>query len=175
MVGAEALDIGLAEQLQGLGPFGQGNPAVRLLVPWARVDEVRPMGEGGKHARFSFSSGSSKAAGVAFNSNGALAAAQAEPSDLTVRLEVNHWNGAVEPRALLEGSRAGGEGPDAGDGVSAADCICAGSTADAAWWRSFEQELVADLDAEAWPAVGGAGDAGPDPQSRASLRGRPDR
>ncbi len=33
VVGAEALDHELAEQLDGLAPFGQGNPGVRLLVP----------------------------------------------------------------------------------------------------------------------------------------------
>ena len=32
----------------GWGPFGMGNPGVRLLVPSARVCDVRPMGEGDK-------------------------------------------------------------------------------------------------------------------------------
>ncbi|HKJ35988.1 MAG TPA: single-stranded-DNA-specific exonuclease RecJ, partial [Solirubrobacterales bacterium] len=105
VVGAEALDHDLAEQLGTLGPFGQGNPEVRLLVPWARVGDVRTMGEEGRHARFSVSSGPAKAAGVAFNANGALSRAQEVPSDLTVRLELNRWNGAVEPRAVLQSSR----------------------------------------------------------------------
>ena len=135
---------------------------MRLLVPGARVGDVRPMGEGGRHARFSLSSGSSTAAGVAFGSNGALAAAQAEPSDLTVRLEVNQWKGAVEPRALLEGSRAGGEGPGASEGASTADCACGGSEADAAWWSRFDEELVVELAAEPEPP-------GPDPDGRSAL------
>ena len=43
----------LAEQLERLGPFGKGNPGPRLLVPSGRVREVRPLGEEGKHSRFS--------------------------------------------------------------------------------------------------------------------------
>ena len=48
--GAE-LGLDLAEELAPLEPCGMGNPAPRLLVPGARFDDVRPMGEG-RHARF---------------------------------------------------------------------------------------------------------------------------
>jgi single-stranded-DNA-specific exonuclease len=133
VVGAEALDLRVAEQLAGLGPFGPGNPEVRLLVPWARVGEVRPMGEQGRHARFMLSSGRARAGGVAFNANGQLRAAERGPSDLTVRLELNHWNGATEPRAVLAAS-----GPAAG--ADTGGCRCAGE-ADPHWWSSFEEEL----------------------------------
>ena len=75
-VGAESLDLDVAEQLATLAPFGQGNPGIKLLVPGARVGDVRPMGEEGKHARFSLSTGALSARGVAFNANGTLAAAQ---------------------------------------------------------------------------------------------------
>ena len=111
VVGAEALDLRVAEQLESLAPFGQGNPGIRLLIPGARVGDVRPMGAEGRHARFNLSTGTLSARGVAFNSNGALEAAQREPHDLTVRLEVNHWNGGIEPRAVLSsahGRAAGG-------------------------------------------------------------------
>ena len=100
-VGAESLDLDIAEQLATLAPFGQGNPGIKLLVPGARVGDVRPMGEEGKHARFNLRTGTLSARGVAFNANGKLAAAEREPHDIAVRLEVNHWNGAVEPRAVL--------------------------------------------------------------------------
>ena len=49
-----------------LAPFGMGNPGVRLLVPGARVRDVRPMGQEGKHARFNLHSGAHRALGVAF-------------------------------------------------------------------------------------------------------------
>ena len=39
-----------------LRPFGMGNPGVNLLVPAARISDVRPMGEG-RHARFTVTLG----------------------------------------------------------------------------------------------------------------------
>jgi single-stranded-DNA-specific exonuclease len=103
VVGCESLGLDVAEQLDRLGPFGAGNPGVRLLVPGARLADVRPMGAGDRHARFTLASGARRALGVAFGSGGDLAAAagDAEPIDLSLALEVNHWNGAVEPRVVL--------------------------------------------------------------------------
>jgi single-stranded-DNA-specific exonuclease len=66
MVGGDGLGIELAEELEQLGPFGMGNPAVRLLVPSARLRDVKSMGEG-KHSRFNLHSGGARAVGVAFD------------------------------------------------------------------------------------------------------------
>src|SRR3954463_8254587 len=46
VVPGDALTLALAEELERLAPFGQGNPAVSLLVPGAHVDAPRAMGEG---------------------------------------------------------------------------------------------------------------------------------
>ena len=46
IVGGAGLGLDLAEELERLAPFGMGNPGVRLLVPSARVRDVRPMGGG---------------------------------------------------------------------------------------------------------------------------------
>ncbi len=143
VVGADALDLRVAEQFESLAPFGQGNPEIKLLVPGARIADVRPMGEEGKHARFQLSTGAVSARGVAFNANGTLSAAQRSPHDITVRLEVNHWNGGVEPRAVLAGAhprdaRPGGDGhgcPEAEDGVW--------------WWERFDRELERPLEEDA--------------------------
>ncbi len=60
------------------------------------------MGEGERHARFSLEGASARARGVAFGVNGSLAkAAEAGAMDVSVSLELNHWNGAVEPRVVL--------------------------------------------------------------------------
>jgi single-stranded-DNA-specific exonuclease len=139
VVGAEALGHDVAEQLAALGPFGQGNPEVRLLVPWARVGDLRPMGEGGRHARFHLSTGGSSARGVAFNGAAALERAAAAPCDLTVRLELNHWNGAVEPRVIL-GATRDLPAVERGSGGEATPCGCARQP-DAGWWQRFEAEL----------------------------------
>src|ERR687897_177432 len=71
-VGGESLGHDVAEQLQRLAPFGLGNPEVNWLVPSATLTDVRPMGEGERHARFSLRSGPRRALGVAFGSNGAV-------------------------------------------------------------------------------------------------------
>jgi len=153
VVGPESLDLRVAEQLSTLAPFGQGNPDVRLLVPSARVDDVRPMGEEGKHARFSLRSGAGtlSARGVAFNANGTLAAAQRAPHDITVKLEVNHWNGAVEPRAVLAAAheRAVREELEAGETVHE----CGGGPPPGWWWERFDAEMARDLDTRPAPPL----------------------
>ncbi|HWO48710.1 MAG TPA: single-stranded-DNA-specific exonuclease RecJ [Solirubrobacterales bacterium] len=136
-VGAESLDLDIAEQLATLAPFGQGNPGIKLLVPGARVGDVRPMGEEGKHARFNLRTGTLSARGVAFNANGKLAAAEREPHDIAVRLEVNHWNGAVEPRAVLADAFAREPSPDGGESHGHR---CAAAP-DELWWGRFAAEL----------------------------------
>lgn len=133
MVGGASLGLDLAEELRRLAPFGMGNPGVRLLVPSAHVRDVRPMGEG-KHARFNLHSGAHRALGVAFGRS-RLGVSADEPVDATVRLEVNRWNGAVEPRVVLRElyPREEWEGAEEAE----------------TWWERFEAELASDL--AAWP------------------------
>jgi single-stranded-DNA-specific exonuclease len=145
MVGGLGLGLDLAEELGKLAPFGMGNPGVRLLVPSARVGDVRTMGEG-KHARFSLRSGGHRALGVAFG-RASLGVEAEEPVDATVRLEVNHWNGSVEPRVVL------GELYPLDEGAAGSEpeppphaCSCGESE----WWQRFEAELARD------PGEGGA-------------------
>ncbi|HEU4706588.1 MAG TPA: DHHA1 domain-containing protein [Solirubrobacterales bacterium] len=146
MVGGVGLGLELAEELRQLAPFGMGNPGVRLLVPSARITDVRAMGEG-KHARFSLRSGSHRALGVAFGRS-SLGIEDEDLLDATVRLEVNHWNGSVEPRVVLrelyplEEPEADGEEPPLPH-----SCACEESE----WWHRFEAELTADLDGESVP------------------------
>ena len=133
IVGGASLGLDLAEELRQLAPFGMGNPGVRLLVPSARVRDVRQMGEG-KHARFSLHSGSHRALGVAFG-RPSLGVGEEDLVDVAVRLEVNHWNGAVEPRVVLRELY-----PLPGEAAAA----------DESWWRRFEVELAREPGE--WPA-----------------------
>jgi single-stranded-DNA-specific exonuclease len=94
------LGLALAEELELLEPCGAGNPSARLLVPGARFEDVRAMGEG-KHVRFSVRSGGGRAGAVAFGCGGALPVPCGTPVDATFRLERNTWRGAVEPRLVL--------------------------------------------------------------------------
>lgn len=136
LVGGVGLGLDLAEELRQLAPFGLGNPGVRLVVPSARVSDVRTMGEG-KHARFSLHSGSHRALGVAFGRSD-LGVEADEAVDAAVRLEVNHWNGSVEPRVVLrELYPLDAEGTEA---PPLHRCECE----DEEWWRRFEVELATD-------------------------------
>jgi single-stranded-DNA-specific exonuclease len=127
MVGGAGLGLDLAEEIERLAPFGMGNPGVRLLVPAARVRDVRTMGEG-KHARFSLHSGGNRALGVAFGRS-SLGVGEEDTVDAAVRLEVNRWNGSVEPRLVLRELY-----PREASAAKAAD-------AEAIWWTRFESEL----------------------------------
>jgi single-stranded-DNA-specific exonuclease len=126
MVGGASLGLDLAEEIQRLAPFGMGNPGVRLMVPAARVRDVRTMGEG-KHARFSLHSGAHRALGVAFG-RPSLGVEEDDSVDAAVRLEVNRWNGSVEPRLVLR------ELYPCEENAGEAD-------ADEQWWQRFEAEL----------------------------------
>jgi single-stranded-DNA-specific exonuclease len=143
MVGGVGLGLELAEELKKLAPFGMGNPGVRLLVPSARVTDVRGMGEG-KHARFSLHSGSHRALGVAFGRS-SLGVEDEDLLDATVRLEVNQWNGSIEPRVVLR-ELYPLEEPEGDEGASALPHVC--TCDEAAWWKRFEAERTADLDRE---------------------------
>jgi single-stranded-DNA-specific exonuclease len=110
-------------------------------VPAARLGEVRPMGSGERHARFTLASGSRRALGVAFGVNGELAEAAREgPLDVSIGLEVNEWNGAIEPRVVL--GRVHRRAPSSRSEPSRPE--------DREWWERVEAELHAPLDR--WPA-----------------------
>jgi len=100
VVSGHELGLDLAEQLEQLEPCGMSNPAPRLLVPGARFDDVRTMGEG-RHARFTVLSGGIRARAVAFGCDGRPVARPDRPHDATFKLERNTYNGAVEPRLVL--------------------------------------------------------------------------
>jgi single-stranded-DNA-specific exonuclease len=148
MVGGPGLALSLAEELERVKPFGMGNPGVKLLVPSARVADVRPMGEG-KHARFNLRSGSHRALAVAFGRS-TLGVGEDDQVDAAVKLEVNRWNGSVEPRVVLRELyplEAPAEGLDA-----LHSCECSESE----WWERFERERALglggeDCATEPWP------------------------
>jgi single-stranded-DNA-specific exonuclease len=108
VVAGDELGLALAEELEALAPFGIGNPSVSLLVPAARLVDARPMGEEGRHVRFTVEAGGHRARAVAF---GVSRLPDGEVHDATFTLELNEWNGAVEPRLVLRHAQA--PAPDA--------------------------------------------------------------
>ncbi len=139
MVGGAGIGLELAEELGRLAPFGMGNPGVSLLVPSARVRDVRAMGEG-RHSRFSLHSGAHRALGVAFGKP-TLRVREEDQVDAAVRLEVNEWNGSIEPRLVLRDLYP--VEPEGGAEVAATSAPATPEE----WWQRLEAELAADLGA----------------------------
>ena len=106
-VGAGALGLPLVEELERLAPFGHGNPRPTLLVPGARLEQVRALGVDGQHTALTLTSGDARARVMAFRTKAAsLAAAGDGPCDVAVQLEAGEWRGAVEPLAVLRAACA---------------------------------------------------------------------
>jgi single-stranded-DNA-specific exonuclease len=99
VVAGDELGTQLAEELGTLAPFGMGNPSPSLLVPAARLADPRPMGEG-RHLRFTVRSGPARASAVAFGMT-SLPEGSDIAVDATFGLELNEWQGAIEPRLVL--------------------------------------------------------------------------
>jgi single-stranded-DNA-specific exonuclease len=100
VVSGSDLSLAVAEELMALEPCGIGNPGVNLLLTGARFENVRAMGEEGRHARFTVTSGGSRAAAVSFGCDGRVPG-DGGPVRASFRLERNTWRGVVEPRLLL--------------------------------------------------------------------------
>jgi single-stranded-DNA-specific exonuclease len=142
IVSGDALTLSLAEELERLAPFGQGNPPVTLLVPAAHLADPRAMGEG-RHVAFSLHAGGARSRCVRFGAGHRLPAAPDEPVDAAVSLEANRWNGAVEPRLVLRHARPSRPAP--------IDII-----GEPTFEAGLHRELVRDLDS---PLAGTAADA----------------
>jgi single-stranded-DNA-specific exonuclease len=104
VVPGDALTLQLAEELERLAPFGQGNPPVSLLVPAAHVADPRALSEG-RHVAFTLHAGGARSRCVQFGAGSRLPAGPDDPIDAAVRLEVNRWNGSVEPRLVIKHAR----------------------------------------------------------------------
>ncbi len=110
VVAGDELGGALAEELMALAPFGDGNPEVSLLVPAARLVDPRPMGEG-KHVRFTVEAGGVRARAVAFGTGRLPEGAGDGCLDATFGLELNEYNGTVEPRLVLRRALPCAPGP----------------------------------------------------------------
>jgi single-stranded-DNA-specific exonuclease len=104
IVGCDELSMTLAEELQRLAPFGNGNRGVSLMIAEACFRDGRAMGEG-KHVRFTVESRGARARAVAFGGGAALPVEEGEPAEATFTLEVNEWGGVSEPRLVLRHAR----------------------------------------------------------------------
>lgn len=128
--GGSGIDMALAQQLEGLEPFGMGNPRPRFLVPAATLRSVRNMGQDGKHAAFDLCSGSARVKGVGFGLAGEIEGLGEEAVDVEAEVEINRWGDSVEPRVVVRDISSLPDRPDDVDfGLEEPD--------DETWWRRF--------------------------------------
>ncbi|WP_020615838.1 single-stranded-DNA-specific exonuclease RecJ [Paenibacillus daejeonensis] len=93
-------------KLSLLEPYGNGNPAPKLLLTGVEINERRTMGKEGKHLKLGLRSGRAQLEAVCFG-KGALAdllTADAK-ADLIGELAVNEWNGSRRPQLMLSDLR----------------------------------------------------------------------
>jgi single-stranded-DNA-specific exonuclease len=102
VVSGSELTLGLAHELDRLGPFGLGNPDVTLLVPAAQVVGPTTVGDG-KHLRFRVRQGGRDAGtAIAFGQGRQLDRVRAQGAfDIAFRLKENQWNGTVAPQLVV--------------------------------------------------------------------------
>jgi single-stranded-DNA-specific exonuclease len=147
IVPGDVVRLELAEELDSLRPFGMGNPGINLMVPGARISDVRPMGEG-RHARLTVNSAGVRTNAVVFGAGGRIGAKEGEESrhDLVGRLEANEWRGAIEPRLVLRSLHAlrVPQGEEHGAPSGCAACACRARGED--WWNCVQRELDSDPD-----------------------------
>ncbi len=86
----EELDLGTLRQMEGLAPFGMGNPEPLLLVESVRAMQVKTVGE--NHLRFTVCQGAFSHPAIAFGMLERRQEFQGE-IDLLVAPQVNHYRG----------------------------------------------------------------------------------
>jgi single-stranded-DNA-specific exonuclease len=101
-VSAADMTLDLAQELEGLAPFGLGNPDVTLLLAACRAVEPTTVGDG-KHLRFRVRQHDQDAgSAIAFGQGSQLDRVRADLRfDVACRLKENHWNGTVAPQLVV--------------------------------------------------------------------------
>ncbi len=106
VVGARDLTLQTAEALEGLAPFGRGNPPVRLVLPGAELESPTRVGQG-RHLQVRLRSGGVNARAIGFRmGEKAAGIALDERHDALISLEIERWQGLVGPRVAVDALQA---------------------------------------------------------------------
>ncbi len=106
-----SLDLALAEQVQRLAPFGNGNPTPQFMTGGLTVDEDRRLGREGDHRRLLIGKDGVQLPVLWFNSGDAEL--PAGPLDLVYTLGINTFRGDRALQINYVASRAAAELPSA--------------------------------------------------------------
>ena len=102
VVGGRDLTLATAEALEGLAPFGRGNPPVRLVVPGVALESPTRVGQG-QHLQVRIRSGGVHARAIGFRmGERAPGIDVAHRHDAIIELDVERWQGIVGPRVTLQ-------------------------------------------------------------------------
>jgi len=101
----EGLTLELYEELQGLAPFGMGNPEPRFLLRRARLLQVEAVGSHGKHLKLYVQAGDRRLECIGFDLGEHLSRLwklEGEEVGLVFKLGRNEWLGRVRVQLELE-------------------------------------------------------------------------
>jgi single-stranded-DNA-specific exonuclease len=103
----EDIDLGLAEQLELLEPFGYGNPKPVFICKDLLPCNVRTVGNGDKHLKFYLKNGEKSFDAIGFNLGFYKDDLCLAPTvDVAFNLEVNRWRGIDEPQFKIKDIKA---------------------------------------------------------------------
>jgi single-stranded-DNA-specific exonuclease len=97
------ISLELAEQLELLEPFGFGNPKPVFMCRNLTIRKIQTVGGGDKHLRLSLNKKQKPLAAIGFNLGFCKEELDLAPAlDLAFHLEVNRWQGYVEPQLNIK-------------------------------------------------------------------------
>lgn len=103
VVGIRDLTLPMAEALESLQPFGNGNPDVRLVIPGCVLEAAGTMGENGKHLQLRLRAGNAHTRALGWGMGERMGRmAVGDRHDVIVGLTVDRWQELVGPRVTVE-------------------------------------------------------------------------
>jgi single-stranded-DNA-specific exonuclease len=149
VVRGSELTLGLCEELEGLAPFGLGNPNVTLLAVGAELSDLDAVGEG-KHLRLAVTAAGARSGAIAFGRGPAIDRyRQPGRYDVAFKLAANRWNGTVAPQLVVREIFATEPRFEELRRLLLAEWK-AGAEAWTPWARSVFAELGLDEEADGW-------------------------
>lgn len=104
----DEIDLEVAKGIAMLAPFGVANPTPMFLSTGVSLKEYRGVGAGGKHLKLKLSQSGTAHDGIGFGLGyltAELYSHRAKDVDLIYRIEVNEWNGTIQPQLNVKGLR----------------------------------------------------------------------
>ena len=104
-VDISGVNLGLAEDLQILEPYGVGNPIPNFVMYGINVNEIAPVSEG-RHTRFSLGEGKNTVSAMYFsNSPASLGIYNGDKVDLLFNIDINEWLGRRSVQLIIKDVR----------------------------------------------------------------------